>query len=134
MEALFIVAAGGLILYNAVNSEPQPQAKPDPGTALPPPRFLYSDPSIWTAAPVDIQRRANQRFWGPNNDPRLRYLLPGGVRVVHSGYNPTFTSTNLDWPNGGAASSKPSSVVPMYKPMPTTGIGEPQVVSSKTVI
>ena len=132
MEALAILTAGGLILYNSVNSEPRPQGQADPGTALPPPRFLYADPAQWTGAPVDIQRLPSEKFFGPNNDPRIRYILPTGVRVVHSGYNTSITSTNLGWPTTGSYVS--TAPVPMYTPMPTTGIGEPQTVSSKTVV
>lgn len=133
MEPLLIVGAAGLIWYNAINSEPTPKAKHDPGTSLPNPRFLYSDPANWVAAPVDISYREHSFFYGPGNDPRRRFLLPGGTRVVHSGYGPDFVRTNQVWVSAGP-SAQPSSVVPMYKPAPVTGIGEPGRVTSRTVV
>jgi hypothetical protein len=133
MEALIVLGATGLILYNSFYTEPRPCKEHAKGTALPNPRFLYSDPAQWTAAPVDISYRNYESFHGPNNDPRRRYILPGGARVVHSGYKPHFTQTNQIWPNAGV-SAQPLSTPPSYTYQPSTGIGEAKRVTHRTVV
>lgn len=131
MEVLIIVGGASYLLYQAFKrrAEPEPADGNPEGNVLPAPRFLYSDPAIWTSSPVDITYRPYQTFWGPNNDPRNRYLLSGGVRVVHSGYNPV-VRTNQVWSYGSTANPTP---VPGYTPEPIKGTGEKQTITSKTI-
>lgn len=130
----FLVALGlgGYIVYKIWDTSttlPQPKDGNKSENALPAPRFLYSNPAIWTSAPVDITYRPYNSFFGPNNDPRKAFLLFGGSRVVHSGYNPV-GQTNLVWPV--TYPSQPAGR-PGYTPQPVIGTGEMQRVSSKTV-
>jgi hypothetical protein len=129
MELLLVGGAIYVFTRNAFYKEPEPEDGNKEGTSLPAPRFLYSEPRIWTSSPVDVTYRPSQRFYGPNNDPRFRYQLYGGARVVHSGYNPV-VRTNQVW-----ASSVPKepSAQPGYTSEPIKGTGEKQVVTSKTV-
>lgn len=124
MEGLVIVGfLGGYILYKSFQrsaTEPKPTDGNKEGPRLPPPKFLYSDPALWTSAPVDITYRPYEVFTGPNNDPRRAYLLYGGSRVVHSGYKPV-TQTNQAWPvtNPGEPGQTPG-----YRVQAPTAIGE----------
>lgn len=129
MEALIVGGAALVFMYNAFYQEPQPKTGNPAGESLPAPQFLYSEPRIWTSSPVDITYRQSQPFWGPNNDPRNRYLLYGGARVVHSGYNPV-VQTNQVWTT--LPPEQPTSR-PGYSAQPIKGTGEKQVVTSKTV-
>lgn len=131
MEALFVLGAGGIILYNTMKKQPQPDEEHDKGTALPNPRFLYSNPANWSSAPVDITYRGGQSFYGPLNDPRIRYQLHGGARVVHSGYGSNFVRTNLVWNNTSENTS--DSGKPAYIIRPNVGIGEPKLVTDTTI-
>lgn len=129
MEILVIGGAAAILLYNSFYKPPQPEDGNKDGNALPAPRFLYSDPAIWTSSPVDISYRSFKPYFGPNNDPRRAYLLYGGSRVPHSGYNPV-VQTNQVWP---ATSPKDPSATPGYTADPVTAIGEKQRINSKTV-
>lgn len=130
MEAVLVIGAAGVLLYNMFYA-PQPSVKDGiaTGNRLPPPRFLYSEPRIWSSAPVDITYRNYENYYGPNNDPRRNYILYGGTRVPHSGYNPV-GQTNLTWPD-----TRPSApgAVPGYIAQPIKGTGEKQMVTSATV-
>ena len=134
MELLFygVVAAGGIFLYNSFQNSrfPKPDAGHPSGNALPAPRFLYSEPRLWTSAPVDISGRPYNTFYGTNNDPRRAYLLYGGTRIVTSGYNPV-AKTNLQWPQN--SSNPPSSGSPLYSVHPVSGTGESQILTTGTV-
>lgn len=130
-EFLLVVGAGGILAYNAFyKSEPEVAPDHPAGTQLPTPRFLYSDPAIWTFSPVDVSYRPYTEYWGPNNDPRRAYTLFGGTRIPHSGYNPVAT-TNQVWTRGAGAA--PPASVPSYSPAPHLGRGVEQRVTSKTV-
>lgn len=129
MEILLIGGALTILGYNSFHREPELKDGNEEGSNLPAPRFLYTDPKLWTSAPVDMTYRPSQSFFGPNNDPRIRYLLPGGVRVVHSGYNPV-VKTNQVW--NYAATQNPAPV-PAYTAKPIKGTGEKQTVTSNTV-
>ena len=99
MESLFVLGAGGIILYNTLftsGGQTKPGDEVKEGTAPPPPRINYSNPSLWTGSPYDITYLPYETFYGPGNEPRVAYILPGGTRVVHSGY-PTnsIVRTNL---------------------------------------
>ncbi len=122
MESLAYIAIGatGLIVYNSFIAPPKPAEKHPGGTALPCPRVLYSDPAQWTGSPVDMTYRRSENFYGPGNDPRRRYFLPGGCRVVHNAYSPAWTQTNLVWSNVDAKTSNPA--VPGYSEQPSLGI------------
>lgn len=132
MEVLLIGGAVAIVLYNSFYTPP---AEPDhkdgnrEGNYLPAPKFLYSDPAIWTSSPVDVSYRPFIPIFGPNNDPRRNYLLYGGARVTHSGYNPV-VQTNQVWPmsNGTGPSGNPTA-----NAQPVVEIGGTQTVTSKTV-
>lgn len=134
MEEVAILAIGaiGITLYNTF-SEPAPSKEHDKGTALPVPRQLYSDPAQWTGSPVDLTYRQSESFFGPGNEPRRRYILPGGTRVVHHGWSPAWTKTNQAWMGGSGSSAQPSGGTPTYQQQPSTGIGEKKVVTSRTM-
>jgi hypothetical protein len=129
MEFLVVAGVAGVLLYNSFYTVPTPKEGNKEGNVLPAPRFLYSNPEQWTSAPVDVSYRPYISFFGPNNDPRRNYLLAGGARITHSGYNPV-SQTNLIWPE---TNPKNPSNVPAYKVQPITGTGEKQTVTSKTV-
>lgn len=130
MELLIIGGAVGVYLYNTFSYKiPEPEDGNQEGNTLPAPRFLYSNPAIWTSAPVDVSYRPYKPFFGPNNDPRNAFLLTGGARVVHSGYNPV-VRTNQAWPTTYPKAPSPR---PGYEPEPITAIGEKQRVSSRSV-
>lgn len=135
MEEIAVIAIGaaGVILYNTF-SEPVPKSSHDSGTKLPCPRQLYSNPAQWTGSPVDLTYRQSETFYGPGNDPRRRYLLPGGTRVVHQAWSPCWVQTNQVWRGGQSASKQPSGGVPSYEPAPVLGTGEKRAVTSKTIL
>ena len=100
METIFIAATAGALAYNLSSKTHEPDvAKGTPsGTALPPPRVLWSDPAQWITAPIDITYLPYQTFTGPYHDPRRAYILPGGAKISHSGYNNVgATQTNQVW-------------------------------------
>lgn len=130
----FVIALGlgGYIVYKIFDQSttlPQPKDGNKQENALPAPKFLYSDPAIWTSAPVDITYRPFRSFYGPNNDPRKSFLLFGGARVVHSGYNPV-GQTNMVWP---VTTPTEPATRPSYTPQPVVATGEKQRISSKTI-
>ena len=131
MEGLLVVGGLSIFAYNVFygGGTPKPEDGSPPGTQLPPPNVLWSEPRLWISAPVDITYRDYRTFTGPNNDPRRAYLLYGGVRVSHSGYNPV-VQTNQVWEKSLPA--KPSGK-PGYTASPVRGIGEAQIPTTQSV-
>lgn len=131
MEGLLVIGGLGILGYNVIygGGDPKPQDGAPPGASLPPPKFLYSEPRIWSSAPVDITYRNYMPYYGPLNDPRRAYILYGGSRVPFSGYNPV-VGTNLVW---DAKASMKKSGVPEYTPNPIRGLGEKQIVTTSSV-
>lgn len=130
----WFLIGGGLFLlgYNSFHAggRPKPSDGNPEGNVLPAPRFLYSDPKLWTSYPENVCYLPFKNFWGPNNDPRRAYLLFGGARIVHSGYNPV-VKTNQMWM--GSNGDGNTSGNPTYTPNPVKGTGVPQTVTSRTI-
>lgn len=122
---VLVAGSAYVLLSNGFYRRPDPTQKHAPGDALPNPRFLYSDPAIWTSAPVDISYLPYEEFYGTNNDPRRRYLLFGGTRVVHSGYDPV-VKTNMVWDH---TNKLPTGGKPGYTYEPELGRGVPSNIS-----
>lgn len=138
MESAIIIGASAIFLLNIYRSKRGVKSETTDGTPsgtqLPPPRFLYSDPALWVSSPVEISDLPSQVFWGPYNDPRRALILPGGSKVVHSGLSTSeMSSVRTNWPWSRLRSSEPVPV-PMYKPSPQMGIGEPQMVTDNTFL
>jgi hypothetical protein len=130
MSIVSLALAGGIgvILYNVYFSksmnEPQPgKTVEDDKYSLPPPRTVWTNPSQFTSSPYDVTYLPSYDFFGPLNDPRKAYILPGGTRITHSGYNPV-GRTNQVWDSHYYLNTDNNKVTSDYKEMPLLGLGE----------